>query len=77
MVRSAINLDSRIVLLVHIMARSERFDEDSTLYYSGIMIKDDMEQPTGIDWSGSSTGIISSDPWVLESSPLDSEISVW
>ena len=41
------------------------------------MIKDDMEQPTGIDWSGSSTGIISSDPWVLESSPLDTKISMW
>ena len=59
------------------MARSECFDEDTTLYHSGIMIKDDMEQPTGIDWSGSSKDIISSDPWVLKSSPLDSEISVW
>lgn len=35
-----------MVLLVHIMARSECFDIDSTLD-SGIVIKDDMEQPTG------------------------------
>lgn len=34
-----------MVLLVHIMVRSECLDIDSFLY-SGVMIKDDMEQST-------------------------------
>ena len=46
--RSKVSRNKHMALLVHIMARSECFDIDSTLY-SGIVIKDDMEQPTDID----------------------------